>query len=252
MTAPLISGTKWLGSPMRQDQGLTRLFCFPFAGGGPSAFRSWLPYLENEVELLPVHLPGRERRRQEAPIVDADALATAAAEAIAPWVRSPYAMYGHSMGALLAHRVVRNLLADGHPAPERVFVAARRAPHLPPDSPLVHELPRKQLVERLRDMGGTPSELLDDDHFLDTVEPLIRADFRVSELARLMPADDPLPVSVVALGGLSDAHVSRASLREWHRHTSGTFTLHTVTGGHFFHTENAHAVTRLVVRELYG
>ena len=44
-----------------------RLFCFPYAGGGASVFRTRSKNLPIEVEVCPVQLPSRENCLLEAP-----------------------------------------------------------------------------------------------------------------------------------------------------------------------------------------
>jgi medium-chain acyl-[acyl-carrier-protein] hydrolase len=196
------------------------------------------------AQVVPVLLPGREARLNEPAFTDADALAELTADALAPWCREPYAVYGHSMGALLAHRTVRALLRRGLPAPEVLVVAARRAPHLPPSLPLVHDLPREGLVAKLRTMGATPETVLANDALLDVVLPTVRADFALGELAPLLPADEPLPVPIVAFGGRTDGLVDLESLAAWERHAGRSFACRLFDGGHFFHLENSAAVVR--------
>jgi surfactin synthase thioesterase subunit len=36
-----------------------RLFCFPYAGGGPTSFMKFAPYLDAGTELMLLQLPGR-------------------------------------------------------------------------------------------------------------------------------------------------------------------------------------------------
>lgn len=238
------SGSPWLRGPEGPDDGRIRLFCLPFAGGGAAAYRGWAPMFGDTAHVVPVLLPGREARLNEPALTDADALAELVADALAPWCREPYAVYGHSMGALLAHRTVRALLRRGLPAPELLAVAARRAPHLPPDLPLVHDLPREALVAKLRTMGATPAAVLANDALLDVVLPTVRADFAMGELAVLQPTDEPLPVPIVAFGGRTDGLVDRAALTAWERHTTGSFDCRLFDGGHFFHCEDPGAVVR--------
>ncbi|MGV9535581.1 thioesterase II family protein, partial [Streptosporangium sandarakinum] len=104
------------------------LYGLPFAGGGVSMFRPWARHLPPWVELRAVRLPGRPGRHRQAPFTDceeaarwlADALAESSAESSAGFHAGdpaagavPYAVFGHSMGALLGYRLTRALLRDG-------------------------------------------------------------------------------------------------------------------------------------------
>src|SRR5262245_10924381 len=56
----------WILRPRPRPEARLRLFCFPYAGGGASAFRGWPPGLPAEIETLAVQPPGREGRFREA------------------------------------------------------------------------------------------------------------------------------------------------------------------------------------------
>lgn len=42
------------------------LFCFPYAGGGASAYRGWIRALDNKVNICPIQLPGRREDYRKA------------------------------------------------------------------------------------------------------------------------------------------------------------------------------------------
>src|SRR5688572_21943118 len=92
---------RWLLRPLSPGDARLRLFCLPYAGGGASAFRLWPPALAPEVEVCPIQLPGRENRLLETPFTDVSALVAALATALEPAVDRPFALFGHSLGALI-------------------------------------------------------------------------------------------------------------------------------------------------------
>ena len=46
-----------------------RIFCFPYAGGGASAYRNWGTYLPDYVGVYPIQIPGREALPQLSVII---------------------------------------------------------------------------------------------------------------------------------------------------------------------------------------
>ena len=104
-----------------------RLFCFPPAGSGTVAYRAWAPLAAPGLEVNAVLLPGRETRFAEPPVDDMAALASQIADAIAPLAGQPFALFGHSLGALLAYEVARRLAAQGC-APGHLFASGHLAP----------------------------------------------------------------------------------------------------------------------------
>src|SRR6476620_8297465 len=100
-----------------------RLFCFPYAGGGASAYRSWAEAMPPAVEVWPIQLPGREARHAEATYTQCLPLAEAIAEALHAYLDKPFVFFGHSMGALLCFEVTRQLRKRRRPQPSVLVVS---------------------------------------------------------------------------------------------------------------------------------
>jgi medium-chain acyl-[acyl-carrier-protein] hydrolase len=97
-----------------------KLFCFPYAGGTASIFRDWANHLPSTIQVIPVDLPGRGRRFTEPPFIGYQALLEALAEAMPPLLDTPFAFFGHSMGAIIAFELARYLRREyGRVARER-------------------------------------------------------------------------------------------------------------------------------------
>lgn len=219
-----------------------RLVCFPYAGGGAWTFRGW-PGVPADGEAWAVELPGHGARIAEPPVGDLEALVAPLARAIAPLADAPLALFGHSMGALLAFETARRLRAEAGVEPVHLFVAGREAPQLPEARPPAHGLPDEELVAVLRDLDGTPSEVLEDAGMMALMLPVVRADFRLVETYRYR-AEAPLGCPITAIGGADDARVRPAMLAPWREHTRAAFALHLVDGGHFFLPRAAPLVSR--------
>src|SRR4051794_29442466 len=94
-------------------QACTRLFCFHHAGGGASAYLSWQARMSTRIEVCPVQTPGRENRFSESPLTDLASLADSITMALVPYLDKPYALFGHSLGALVAFEVARRVRRRG-------------------------------------------------------------------------------------------------------------------------------------------
>lgn len=224
-----------------------RLICLPFAGGGTADFRSWREGLPGSVDVCPVVLPGRESRLRE-PTHDAmGGLIEAMIEPLLPVLRqAPYAIYGHSMGAWVGYELVRALQQRGAPMPLHLFVAARRAPHLPPRRALLSELPDAAFVDAIQERyQAIPAPILENQELLDLFLPTLRGDFTL--LDRYAWAEGaPLSVPITALRGQQDTLVAREDVDAWREHTSGAFEVATIHAGHFFLREAPDDVTGVV------
>lgn len=184
------------------------------------------------VEVSSVQLPGRENRISETPHRRIDEAVDALLPEVAALADRPYAFFGHSMGALLAFELARRLRTAGFPEPERLFVAAHRAPQLPSRHPPMSTLSEQPFVDRLRSLDGTPEQLLGLPEVKTTMFPTLRADFAACETYTF--ADAPLlDCPIVAYTGLADPFVDVAEAAAWAANTSGPFTLQPLPGNHF-------------------
>ncbi|MEV4178898.1 thioesterase domain-containing protein [Nonomuraea sp. NPDC049709] len=248
--------SRWL--PFRAltgaEPGALPLYCLPHAGGAASAFRMWQGKLPG-VAVQPVQPPGRESRHREPPYERMPQLASDLADAVLADVETSaagrrYAMYGHSLGALVAFEVVREVRRRGGPQPVHLFVSGSDAPHVTyEDGPMVRKMNRDEVVELLRRLGGTPEWLLADAEALEMILPAVRADFTVKE-TYLYQDEPPLDLPISALPSRSDPRVTLAKADGWREQTSGNFARHLFDGGHFAVFEQAPRTHRIVAEAL--
>ncbi|GAB3143121.1 hypothetical protein GCM10027290_18980 [Micromonospora sonneratiae] len=221
----------WFVSTDPGPTAATQLFCLPYAGAGASVFRGWQAEIGNDVEVLPVQLPGREHRIMEDPEF---AVADVAA-AIAERADRPYAIYGHSMGGRVGFEVIRELRRTGAALPVRLYVGGARAPHVNSTSLFdgLSKVDDDELLRRLADSGSLPPEVLANSELVELLLPLLRADFGRVDSYTYQP-EEPLPMPIVAFSGRQDRAVSLAESQAWAEHTAGGFTLYELDAGHFF------------------
>ncbi len=228
--------------------------CFPFAGGGGSAFRNWIDTFNSDIEVHWIQLPGRENRLREVPMASMEELVPALTEAVfgavdGGAVDPPFAFYGHSLGARVAFEVVRSLRRQGLPQPCHLFVGASQAPHLAWPHPHLHDLKESDFIEEMQKRyGGVPRQILEDPELRALLIPVLRADIRIMEKYQYR-AEPPLDCPITVFGGAVDRTVSRPALEAWERQTSAGFRLHTVEGGHFF-LQTARQVPQTIEAEL--
>lgn len=223
--------TPWLlACPQAKDK--IRLFCFPYAGGGASIYRGWEKMLPVKAGVYPIQLPGRENRITEMPIREMDVLVDAISEAIFPYLRRPFILFGHSLGARIAFELGRTLRRKWDIQPCRLIVSGSRAPHIPEPKPL-HHLPDEEFIKELRRFSGTPEALLQSKELMELFMPVLRADFTVDE-TYVYAVEAPLDYPISAFGGTNDPEANREELEAWACFTSSEFTLEMIEGDHFF------------------
>ncbi|HKR50298.1 MAG TPA: alpha/beta fold hydrolase [Pseudonocardiaceae bacterium] len=241
----------WVQVSHPRPDARLRLICLPAAGGGASRYRDWPAHLPDDVEVVSVQLPGRESRFTEPPIESMEQLTGPLLDGLAGYLTPPFALFGHSMGALIAFELARRMrrMRPEGLAPVHLFASGCRAPHLPSRSPDRHPLPAPEFLAAVGELGGIPPELLAEGQLLEAMLPTLRSDFTLRE-TYLFRLGAPLSCPVSAFGGLQDEEVPPEDVRAWSRHTSGTFRVHLLPGGHFFVNSARAELLRLVGSEL--
>lgn len=211
-----------------------RLFCFPFAGGAASTFIPWIePLAEEEVELVLVQPPGRGSRFGELPHTNMNSLMEELMQSVTFIAsRIPYAFFGHSLGSRVAYELCYRLMSRRLPLPGCFIASGSRAPHLPKEKPDLYDLPEKEFIQKLRNMNGTPKELLENKLLMELVIPLLRADFKISDTYLAKKARMPFPILVFS--GEDDRDIAPYQLESWNDLTTQCCELATFPGDHFF------------------
>ncbi|MEZ4868210.1 MAG: alpha/beta fold hydrolase [Caldilineaceae bacterium] len=229
---------QWLriGRP-NPDAGL-RLFCFPYAGGAASIYRTWSQHLPAEIEVCAVQLPGRENRIRERPFTNVAALVQALLPNLLPYLDRPFALFGHSMGSLIAYAVAQQLHQFYGQTPISLLVSGRRAPFLPEPEGLLHTLANDErfLTELQQRYNNIPAVIFQDAELRELFVPLLRADLTLVETYQAT-AQRPLPCPIYAFGGEHDSRASYAELSAWRELTQSDFDLHLFPGDHFYLNE---------------
>ena len=231
LAATLTSSSSWFEHVLVDRDCLTRLFCLPYAGGSASINREWRNGPLQRCEVNPVQLPGRERRIAEPSFARMNQL-------VPEFVRNlpldkPYALFGHSLGGIVAFEAVREIVRRGLPPPAHLFVSGTTPPQLCPNRPPRFALSRENLIEEIRKLGGTPEEVIQTPELLDLMLPILRADFAVLDTYHYRDGD-PLPCPISAFASDRDAEVTPIEALDWRHQTQREFHFELLPGDHFF------------------
>jgi surfactin synthase thioesterase subunit len=233
----------WFARSARHPSARVSLFCLPFSGGGASIYRGWPRLFPPEVEIVPIHLPGREELIEER----AELSPVVIARALAERIDLPFAVYGHSLGARLGFEVLRALRSLGVAAPLRFYPAASPPPDVADTFARCVELPDEPFVDSLI-QAGAPAELRDEPDLRELLLPLLRHDLRWCHRYRYQPGP-PLGTAIVALAGQADVVVTAETMAGWSRHAELVQVL-TLPGGHFFLKTAERQLTQFIAVDL--
>jgi medium-chain acyl-[acyl-carrier-protein] hydrolase len=223
----------WLVTRRAHSPVVCRLVCLPNAGAGMMTFRGWQNGLP-DMELALAHLPGRDERRDEPLPTSIQEIAAALVDALRLQPARPVALFGHSMGALIAFEMAHQLEAAGATELVALVVSGRRGPRTAPRFPPLAHLPADEFVRGVQQRyGGIPETVLKDEELRALFLPTLQADMH---LVDDYVAGDArrLACPIFAYGGTMDGQTNEAELRAWSTETSGAFRQRWFAGGHFF------------------
>lgn len=226
------------------------IVCIPQAGAGAAVFVPLARALAGTASIWAARFPGREGRLSEPLLTSIEDMAASLAGAVSDIDAANIVFFGHCSGAYVAYELVHLLLGGDCSWPNAWLAVSAQ---VPPPADSCHEQPphagsaRPELVDLLREMGGTPEGLFKYPELLELLAPAIEADFRAAERYRVADHRDRIPIPIAVLGGKDDQFLQSTQLQGWRNRTAGSFTMEFVAGGHFFLTEQVQAVGKFLL-----
>jgi len=229
-----IKKNQWFSFPKENSEADLRLFCLPYAGGSSHVYYPWQDKLSSDIEICAIQLPGRGIRFTETPYTDHKKMVIDLVDDMVEYLDKPYALFGHSMGALLAYEVAQEIKKRGLPQASHLFVSGRRAMHINNESQPIHDLPEEQLISELKKLNGTPAEVLENKDLMSLVLPMIRADFQLCETYLHNVEHKKLDLNITSFEGVNDHKARGINVSAWQDLTSGIYQGIQLSGDHFF------------------
>lgn len=196
----------------------------------------WRRTISTWLNIVPIELPGRGSRFDEPLATHLPTLAQELSQSIAYQLRDgqPYALFGHSLGGLLAFEIVHALRESNTRIPSALIVSGASAPSQRKDRERGFDKPKSdaELIAHLKEFEGTPKEVFEHADLLQLMLPILRADFLLCGTYTHQQRE-PLACPIHVMGGRSD-DVSDEQLQAWQIETTAGCTLDMFDGGHFF------------------
>lgn len=225
-----------------------KLLVLPCAGASATMYLRWRRWLPAWVQLLPVELPGRGGRLDEPCVEDYERLVAQLCDEHAGTMRGDYVLFGHSMGAMLAHGIARRQRELGRPAPSLLFASGSPAPSQHDPKRFEGKDDDASLIADMRKQGGTPEEVYACEELMRLTLDTLRADYRACASFRYgAPASLPFPLHVFAG---SDDDIAGQRIEAWRQEAAGAFSLDWFDGGHFFVRQREPEVLAALMRHL--
>ncbi|MDK1288560.1 thioesterase II family protein [Pseudoalteromonas umbrosa] len=240
--------TKLFLIPKPNPHATLRLFCFPYAGGAPNIFMPWLNKLPNNVELVLIQLPGRGARLMEAPHNKMSSIIDELMLHSSFITQKPNVFFGHSLGSRVAYELALTLQKNNLALPQKLIASGSRAPHLENHKTPIYHLPESEFITKLRELNGTPKEVLDNAELMELFLPLLRADFEIADCYQT--EKHPLPVPIDVFFGHEDIDVTPPMINAWQALSALPITQHAFNGDHFFINSHSEQVIKAVSKLL--
>jgi medium-chain acyl-[acyl-carrier-protein] hydrolase len=232
-------------------QGQALLLAIPFAGGNEHVYRPWLALLPPWLDFQTVQLPGRGRRFHECNDLSIEQMAAAiVADLPALLANRPWVLFGHSMGARIAFEILHLLPVSLRPV--AVTLTGARAPFLPATTRDVANKDRTAFIQLLREMNGTPDEILQNDELLDLFLPMLQRDFAHVERYQSTPQRPLLQQPhCFVFGGELDPDIHHCQLTAWQQCFANPIAVQSLTGDHFFIFDHPQALLNPLLQVLH-
>jgi len=203
-----------------------------------------------DTELLAVQLPGREERISEPLMTRCDEIVQALSSELLPYLDKPFALFGHSMGAVVAYELARRFSADGQRQPTQLFLSSRGAPQSQALDGELRQLEGSDFLDKLHELyGAVPEAIRCSAELRDVFTPILKADVTVLE-THSYAEEAPLGCPITVMGGEDDPRITADMLSAWEIHTDGSFAERMYPGGHFYLFDQVEAVVEAIVNQM--
>lgn len=224
------------------------LYCLPFAGGSKYSYRGYSKYAPSYLNIVPIEIPGRGSRVNERLLTNLDTIANDVFSQIKNKLDEPYAIYGHSMGTLIAYALTKRIIKENLKQPLYLFLTGCTGPSLRYRDLVDHLLPKQEFFREIKKLGGSPDAVLNDPILMDFFEPILRADFEAVATYNYERSEPfSIPISVI-IGAEENASFEEAMA--WQQETTLPIEVKTLPGNHFFIFDHEATIIQSVAEKL--
>lgn len=229
-----------------------KLFCFPYAGGSATMYYKFKKFLWKSIEIYPLELAGRGKRFEDS-FYDSmeDAVNDMYEQIGSELEKNHYAFLGYSMGSWIAYGLYKKIVQNGRPKPEHIFLAAKEPPHVKTSDKILHVLDDKNFMKEIFNLGGTPKALMEDRVLSDVFIPILRADYRITEMYKETSIKEKLNCPVTVFAGVDD-DININDVKRWKEITDKDFSFYSFEGGHFFIQNKVKVICNIINNTLHS
>jgi len=222
------------------------LFCLPYAGGSETIYYKWKNHLNPSIKAVLIQLKGRGKRFSESFYESLPEAVDDIFENIKDLIADDiYAIYGHSMGSLLAYELYYKISMLNLRKPEHIFFSGYGAPSIIKKGENAYTLSDYDFMKKIMKLGGTPEELFKNKELLEIVLPIIRNDYKILETYNYEEREKKIECDVSILNGKQDS-INLEEILTWKNHVCRDFKVYNFEGNHFFINSNIENITSII------
>jgi surfactin synthase thioesterase subunit len=224
------------------------LFCLPFAGGSKYSYKGFEKFTPNFIKLHPLELAGRGSRFNENLRTDIHEIVDDLFSQVHKILHQPYAIYGHSMGTLLGYLLVKRIIKENLNTPLHLFFTGGIGPSIRDNEEPRYLLPKQEFIEKIKELGGLPNEVIGDEVLLDFFEPILRADMQAIETYQFVETQ-PFDIPMTVVIGINEKATYQEALA-WKKETIAPVEVRQLPGNHFFIFEYEREIVKIIANKL--
>lgn len=222
------------------------LVCLPYAGGSEVIYYKWKKYLNSSIHLEPIELKGRGKRFNEDFYENLEDAVEDIFENIKDKILDDeYAIYGHSMGSLLAYELYYKIYNEKGKLPKHIFFSGYKAPSISRKERQVHLLSDDEFIKDVIELGGTPQEITENEELLQLFIPIIKNDFKMLEKYLYKEKKDKIQCDISILNGKED-DITLEEILAWENLGDKGFKVYNFEGNHFFINTNVENIIKII------
>ncbi|QAA33940.1 thioesterase II family protein [Clostridium manihotivorum] len=222
------------------------LFCLPYAGGSEAIYYRWKRHLNSSIKLVPIELKGRGKRFGEEFYESLEEAVEDIFENIKDQIlQDEYAIYGHSMGSVLAYELYYKIRNEKLNTPKHMFFSGYQAPSIPRTKRQIYTLPDEEFIKEVIKLGGTPQEVAENEELLRLFTPILRSDFKMLEKYIYKEMKEKIKCDISIFNGEKD-YITKEEILAWKDHGGKGFKVYNFDGNHFFINDNVESITEII------
>ncbi|MCW2517093.1 MAG: Thioesterase [Mycobacterium sp.] len=226
-----------------------KLYIFPHAGGSAEFYVPFAKTFTTDVKRVAVSYPSRRGSHDLSSFSSIPELADQVWGKLSRGEEdsAQVALFGHSMGALVAFEVARRFEQAGNPV-AALFVSACAAPgrvgydHVPDTD--------RGLLAAVTEFTGVNPDFLQDEDFAAHILPTLRGLKAIAKYE--CPPDAAVSCPIYAFVGDADDVATAEKVAGWADRTSAGFTVRVFGGHHFYLTDHLRELVEDIEAKLWA